>query len=226
MDVVEPRLCIEANGTPAAVVLTKGAVPAVVIATRNQIVAAGIEALLPRDGYNVAARCWTEDDLLHCSELYRPDIIVLAQDIIEQQATRTILPLRARNRSVAIIFLLEERDATIADLLVLPVEGILLRTACAEKFIDCVASAHQGRKWVDPDLLRDLTTELPRQIVSPLTSREAEIAQLVSHGLHNKEIARRLDMTEGTVKTHLHHIYRKLGICSRTQLALSIARQQ
>jgi DNA-binding CsgD family transcriptional regulator len=64
----------------------------------------------------------------------------------------------------------------------------------------------------------------PPQIVSNLTSREVEIAHLVSRGLRNKEIARELHLSEGTVKMHLHHIYEKLRLGGRTQLALSTAR--
>jgi DNA-binding NarL/FixJ family response regulator len=53
-----------------------------------------------------------------------------------------------------------------------------------------------------------------------LTSRELEVALLVAEGLSNKEIARRLDRSEGTVKIHLHNIYEKLGVRNRTSLAV------
>ena len=58
---------------------------------------------------------------------------------------------------------------------------------------------------------------------SNLTSREAEIARLVSRGLRNKEIARELHLSEGTVKMHLHNIYEKLHLGGRMQLALWMA---
>jgi DNA-binding NarL/FixJ family response regulator len=53
-----------------------------------------------------------------------------------------------------------------------------------------------------------------------LTTRELEVAVLVAEGLSNKEIARRLDRSEGTVKIHLHNIYEKLGVRNRTSLAV------
>jgi DNA-binding NarL/FixJ family response regulator len=55
-----------------------------------------------------------------------------------------------------------------------------------------------------------------------LTSRELEVATLVAKGLSNRDIARHLDATEGTVKVHLHNIYTKLGIKNRTLLALRV----
>ena len=195
------------------------------IANRHEIASAGVGALLQARGHSVVARCSREDDLLRCAEIYRPDIIILAENIARQETAKTVLQLRACHGSVAIIFLLEDRDAIRAvDLLDLNVEGIVLSTACAGSVIDCVESVRHGRKWVDPSLLRHLTiAEWPSRIASVLTFREAEIARLISRGLRNKEIARELHLSEGTVKMHLHHIYEKLHLGGRTQLALSMA---
>lgn len=57
-----------------------------------------------------------------------------------------------------------------------------------------------------------------------LTPREAEIAAYVSAGLSSKEVARRLRLSEGTVKVHLGNIYRKIGVCNRTALAYALTR--
>ena len=56
--------------------------------------------------------------------------------------------------------------------------------------------------------------------IGPLTIRERQIVRITAEGLTNKEIARRLRLAEGTVKVHLHRIYRKLGIANRTALAV------
>ena len=223
---IEPLVDIKADYTLAAPMPARGAMATVVIATRHEIAGTGIEALLQASGYSVVARSSREDDLLHCLKAYRPNIIILSESIVGQEATKTVLLLRARNHSVAIIFLLEGRDSIpVADLLALHVEGILLSTACARDFIDCVESVHHGRKWVDPDLLRHLTmAERAPQDACSLTSRETDIAHLISQGLRNKEIARELHVSEGTVKMHLHHIYEKLHLDGRTQLALSMSR--
>jgi two-component system nitrate/nitrite response regulator NarL len=55
-----------------------------------------------------------------------------------------------------------------------------------------------------------------------LTEREAEVARHVASGLRNKEIAARANITEGTVKMHLHNIYEKIGIGTRTELAIYV----
>jgi two-component system nitrate/nitrite response regulator NarL len=216
---------VEINGTPASPRRAACGMSRAVIANRNEIASAGIEALLQAYGHNVVARCSHEDDLLRSAEAYRPDIILLAENIVRQEAAKTVLRLRAGNCSVMIIVLLEERHAiTAADLLALDVEGILLSAAGARSVIDCIESVRHGRKWVDPTLLGHLAVaERPSQVGGSLTPREAEIARLVSQGLRNKEIARELHLSEGTVKMHLHHIYDKLRLGGRTQLALSMA---
>jgi two-component system nitrate/nitrite response regulator NarL len=190
-----------------------------VIATRHEITAAGLETVLHAAGHCVAARCSCEADLVRSLDAYRPDIIILAESIVGREATRTVSRLRIR--SVSIILLLETREAiTAADLLDLRVQGVLLSGACAASFIDCVRSVHLGRKWIDPDLLCQLAiAERYSEITSSLTSREADVAHLTSKGLHNKQIARELHLSEATVKMHLHHIYEKLQLRGRTQLA-------
>ncbi|HKB89242.1 MAG TPA: LuxR C-terminal-related transcriptional regulator [Opitutaceae bacterium] len=70
--------------------------------------------------------------------------------------------------------------------------------------------------------LYDAATEKPRFSSRnlPLTARERQIIPVLSDSATNKEIGRQLDLAEGTVKVHLHRIYRKLGIANRTALAI------
>ncbi|MDK1374737.1 MULTISPECIES: response regulator transcription factor [unclassified Sinorhizobium] len=194
---------------------------AVAIANRHEIASAGLGALLEAGGHRVVARCSCESDLLHSVETSRPDIIILADNIVCQEPAKTVLQLRARYRSVAIILMLDEHDAvTAAGLVSLGVEGILLSAGRARSVIDCVESVYRGRRWIDPDLLCHLAVAEQRtQNGTCLTCREAEIAQFVSRGLSNKEIARELNLCEGTVKMHLHHIYERLHLSGRTHLA-------
>ena len=193
-----------------------------VIVTQHEFTAAGIEALLLAGGHHVLARCTRRDELLLSLMSNRPDTLLL--NLGTREAATLISQLRADHRSMSIILMLDERDAiTAASLLELDVEGILLGAACASSLLQCVESVCQGRRWVDPDLLRHLAlAERTAQIASRLTRREADIANLVSRGLPNKQIAHELHMSEGPVKMHLHHIYEKFHLRSRTELALSV----
>src|SRR5262249_61584761 len=85
--------------------------PALVIANRQEIAGAEMEALLQAGGYIVVKRCLHEHDLLRSAEAYRPDIILLAENIVGQEAAETVLRLRALNGSGAVIILPETRGA-------------------------------------------------------------------------------------------------------------------
>jgi DNA-binding NarL/FixJ family response regulator len=69
-------------------------------------------------------------------------------------------------------------------------------------------------------------TDIAEDILGMLTTRERRIALLVAEGLSNKGISRQLNVREGTVKVHLHHIYAKLSIANRTSLAVIAARYE
>jgi len=205
------------NGT------TRAGPAKLVIVMRHELVAAGLEVLLRAGGHRVLAHLTRSDDLLRALESDRPDILLLS--MIRSEAVRLISQLRADHHSIPIILMLEERDVvTAASLLELDVDGILLGAACATSLLHCVESVRNGRRWVDPDLLQCLAlAEGTARPANGLTTREADVAKLVSHGLNNKQIARALHLSEGTVKMHLHNIYNKLHLRSRTELALSVA---
>ena len=106
------------------------------------------------------------------------------------------------------------------------IDGILLRKA--------VAVVQEGEIWVGrkliPHLLEELTAAAEPAEPAPkmdsgldrITPREREIAHLLSAGASNKEIAKRLNVTERTVKAHLTAVFRKLGVSGRLQLALFV----
>jgi len=113
----------------------------VIVATRHEIIAAGIETILRAAGHRVLARCSCEDELVRSLELCRADIVIVADDIVGRDVKSVISRMRARNCSTATIFLLDGRDMiTASDLVELDVAGILLSRACATSFIDCVGS--------------------------------------------------------------------------------------
>ncbi|WP_246800812.1 response regulator transcription factor [Mesorhizobium amorphae] len=86
--------------------------------------------------------------------------------------------------------------------------------------VECVNAVAAGKKWIDNKIVQQLLmSRSQQQAASRLTGRESEIADLVSRGLRNKTIAQQLNVSEGTVKMHLHHVYAKLNLGSRAELA-------
>jgi len=105
------------------------------------------------------------------------------------------------------------------------VYGILLKESAPEALLSCMRQVALGKKWLPPDLVDpalERQTSRPRRPGSEsdlLTIREADVVRLVCEGLSNKSIGRKLNLSEGTVKIHLHNVYRKLEVNNRTTLA-------
>ena len=104
--------------------------------------------------------------------------------------------------------------------------GVVLKEMPPHMLVQCVKKVHTGEQWVekrsaghllDKLLRREVAT---RQLALDLTARELEILRLVASGLRNKAIADRLFVTEGTVKIHLHNMFRKLQVGNRVALTL------
>ena len=110
------------------------------------------------------------------------------------------------------------------------IRGILLKSATVEHLIKAIRVVHQGEVWATSRVIAQTMAELAARTAPPpstgkaafnerLSRREQEIVQLVVEGLSNLEAANRLGITEATVKAHLTHIFQKLALRGRTQLA-------
>jgi len=161
----------------------------------------------------------------------RPDVLVLEHALCaEQPANRVVPALRQLSPATRILLLCE---ACSHELLVsfvgLGVSGCLLTSDHPSLLAKAVRSVYAGDTWfARPALFQAIQTlvgaaSVPRTPFEegPLTSREEEIFRLIGRGLTNKEIARQLDISGHTVKTHLHHIYAKLHQSGRYKAVLS-----
>jgi DNA-binding NarL/FixJ family response regulator len=105
--------------------------------------------------------------------------------------------------------------------------GYLLKDAAATEVAAAIRAAHQGEMHLAPAVARRLAESLraSKQPIEALTEREREVLGLVAQGKANKEIARQLEISERTVRTHVSSILGKLGLVSRTQAALYALRE-
>jgi DNA-binding NarL/FixJ family response regulator len=103
--------------------------------------------------------------------------------------------------------------------------GLMRKETAFEDLIACVEAVASGQKWLPNDIVGQARLRMrERQDQAPLTlrvltKREREVMLLVADGLSNKEVGRRLNVTEGTIKVHLYAIYQKTSVNNRTALA-------
>jgi two-component system nitrate/nitrite response regulator NarP len=122
-------------------------------------------------------------------------------------------------------------DARLLEALQLGVQGIVLKDGAQNQLLDCLKAVRQGEKWIDRTLMqRALDVNIQGSDIAPslsnLTKREDILVRLIGKGLRNRDIASDMNITEGTVKVYLHKLYEKLGVGSRTELALLAAEER
>jgi DNA-binding NarL/FixJ family response regulator len=98
--------------------------------------------------------------------------------------------------------------------------GVVFKRFAIETLMTAVRAVADGQVWMPPSLQADVAARLGEPASAALTRREREIVRHVALGLRNAEVARRLSISEVTVKTHVNNIFQKLGIRDRVELAL------
>jgi DNA-binding NarL/FixJ family response regulator len=162
-----------------------------------------------------------------CRE-HKPDVVLMdvrmpTMDGIE--ATRQIV-LEVGEGTHVLVLTTFDLDEYVYEALAAGASGFLLKDATAEALFDAVRVVAAGEALLSPRVTRRLITEFarlrPAPLVPPealrkLTARETEVLRLVAEGLSNTEIAERLVVSEETVKTHVSHVFAKLGVRDRAQ---------
>jgi two-component system, NarL family, nitrate/nitrite response regulator NarL len=200
----------------------EGVMRTVVVGDRQEIFGAGIQALLQAgSSYTVVARCSHTDGLVTALRTHGPTLVVIGESLLQTSKFVLIEFLTNPDHPGRVIVLFDKANQTsLSEVIALGVHGIILKETAAERLLECVHQVGSGERWIDPNLLPCLLDPTVSPISKRLSSRETDVSRHVSQGLRNKEIARRMDISEATVKMHLHHIYEKLHINSRMELAL------
>ena len=172
-------------------------------------------------------------DRLHSLDLAgeAPDVVLmdLAMEPVDGvTATREIRGKMPEVEVVAVTSLVDQ--SRVQEALEAGASGYLVKDAAPEELALAIRAAHRGEVHLDAALARSLMNSLSARRAAPdpfeeLSDREREILQLIADGHANKEIARRLVISERTARTHVSNILRKLGLSSRTQAALMAVRE-
>jgi len=199
----------------------------VVIADRHPVVLQGLMKVLEtQPDFTVVACC---SDGMSCIEAMRNlmhDIAILEISIPELTGLEILDIANSENLATRLVFFTASIDGD--ELAMAAVDGgysVILKDATPEILVQTLRQVASGQRLLphlssDPATPRSQTKiALSRNALAVLTDRERQIMRLVSEGLSNKAIGRRLNIADGTIKQHLHHIYQKLEINNRTVLA-------
>lgn len=198
-----------------------------IVADDHPLVLRGIEGLFDQGEFQVVGLCGDGVAAMAMIEQGACDVAVLDINMPGLSGIDILKAVRQQGLPVKVVLLTSSiDDASLVGVIRTGVDGLVLKEAAAEVLVTCVRSVCAGSTWIDRDVMAralQLLSDGPAQSGgSRLTDREIEVARYVAEGLRNKEIAARASISEGTVKMHLHNIYEKIGIGSRTELALFV----
>ncbi|AOG23102.1 bacterial regulatory s, luxR family protein [Acidovorax sp. RAC01] len=212
----------------------------------------GLIALLAQDdGLQVVGEAGDAAEALRLAPQLRPQVILLDNHLPGVMGVDAIQGLREVSPGSRVLMLTVSEEAQdLAAALRNGAQGYLLKTIDGDLLAQAIRRAARGEPVVSPELMGKLVAAfqsqgapeaplcaaLPAQGgapevadaagVSPLSPREEDVLREIARGLSNKEIARVLDIAETTVKIHVQHILRKLGLSSRVQAAVYASDRQ
>jgi two-component system nitrate/nitrite response regulator NarL len=203
-----------------------------VLADDHPIVLQGIAGVIgAQEDFDIRATCATGSDALAMIRQHRPDVAVLDIAMPDMDGLAVAAQLNAEDLGTRVVLLTANAtDSNILMAVERGVRGLVLKDAAIGKLVSCIRTVANGSYDLPLDLVAEaVEREIGRrsigeQFVRALSEREREVLLLVIEGLQNKDVARRLTLSEGTVRIHMHNIYQKTGIGSRAALiALSLA---
>ncbi len=169
---------------------------------------------------------------LEFCERHVPDLILLDMKMAGMDGIETLTRLREAGVAVPIVMLTvsEEQDDVLAAIRA-GASGYLLKDSAPEELLASIEALEGEGDAFDPRLMGLLTRALrepapgPEAMIARLTRRERDILRLIARSYANKEIGRRLDISEGTVKVHVRHLLKKMGMRTRTEAAVWAAQE-
>jgi two-component system nitrate/nitrite response regulator NarL len=196
------------------------------LADDHPVVLNGLKSLIQTtSAFEIVAECSDGVSALRAIQSLQPDLALLDIAMPGLTGVEVLAAVDEYKLKTRIIFLTASADdSQIVEAVRRGAYGLVLKEAAADALLECMQAAMAGRRWLPPELVKPaMKREEERRLAmerieTALTPREREVVLLVAEGRSNKEIGKHISVTEGTVKIHLHNIYQKLSVGSRTAL--------
>jgi DNA-binding NarL/FixJ family response regulator len=201
------------------------------IADDHEVVRCGLKTLVQGTEIEVVAEAATGEEAVKLTAKHNPDVVLLDIRMPDGDGLTALGRIKLDHPDTAVLMLSTYDNPTyVARAVALEAAGYVLKGAPRERLLETIRIASRGESAWTRDELRRVTGALatPRlsaDVEVPLTKRESEVLRQLALGLTNKEIAQALDISYETVKEHVQHILRKVGVSDRTQAAVWAVRK-
>jgi DNA-binding NarL/FixJ family response regulator len=157
---------------------------------------------------------------------FTPQVVLMDLRMPVMDGVEAITRIHARQpRSYALVLTTYDTDSDILRAIEAGATGYILKDAPREELYRAIRATAQGQSYLSPSVANRLMSQMRSPEETPLSLREVDVLSWVARGSSNKEIAHSLHISEATVKSHLLHIFSKLGVNDRTQ-AVTLAMQK
>jgi two-component system nitrate/nitrite response regulator NarL len=205
----------------------------------------GMIALLSQDDrFEIVGEAGDVGEALRVLAKTQPDLLLLDNHLPGVKGVDAIASLKSERPNLRILMLtVSEDEEDLSKALQSGADGYLLKTSESDQLCNALVKVHEGHSVISPSMLNKLVSTMRHpanptadavgimsfskaaaiQSLDKLSPREKDIFLLIAKSLSNKQIARDLDIAETTVKIHIQHIFKKLDLTSRVQIAVFAA---
>ena len=196
----------------------------ILLADDHPMIRTALEVLLRDTEFEIVGTANTGEAALIEIERLGPDILLLDLQMPGGSGMDVLRRIREEKTPLRVVLLTAAiDDLSLLEAKALKVQGIVLKNSDPAYLLDCLDSVRNRRTWIDPELsarAKQLAKTMDAGSRVALAPRERQLIGFVRTGLRNREIAEQLGVTEGTVKVYLHAVFEKLGVSTRTELAI------
>jgi DNA-binding NarL/FixJ family response regulator len=188
------------------------------IADDHPVVRAGLRGMLEsQPDFEVVGEATTGKEAVQLTDRLHPKVILMDLRMPEMDGVTAISKIKAEHPDIHVLVVTTyDSDADILPAIENGATGYLLKDAPREELFQAIRSAAQGKPLLAPAVAARLMERTRGPAEEALSGREIEVLALVAKGASNKEIANQLWISEATVKSHLLHVFAKLGVADRT----------
>jgi DNA-binding NarL/FixJ family response regulator len=183
----------------------------------HPVVRDGLRGMFTADPrFEVLAEAGDGAEAIAAAEKLRPDVVLMDLRMPRTDGVTAIKELAKRGvPSRVLVLTTYDTDSDVLPAIEAGATGYLLKDAPREELFRAVEAAAQGQAVLSPSVATRLMGQMRQPASEPLSQRELEVLELIARGSTNREAARQLFISEATVKTHLLHVYAKLGVNDR-----------
>ena len=203
----------------------------VMIVDDHNLVREGLKAVFAQgDEIDVVGEASSGEEAIEMVEKVKPDVILMDISMPGMNGIQATKQIRDKHPDAKIVILtMLDQEGYVYEAIKAGATGYMLKSTSSDELVNAIQTVNDGKALLHPDataqLLKEFVTLAQNKAKDyGLSNREMEVLQLLSEGKTNKEIAKALWISEQTVKTHVAHIFNKLGTSDRTETVATALR--